>query len=78
MRLDLVAGIAHSGWHVLRRLKILGFFVVPSNAVAMLCALGALLLLTRFRKAGSRLLGLGVLLMLVCGYSSLGNLLLLP
>lgn len=58
--------------------KILGFFVVPSNAVAMLCALGAVLLATRFRKAGSRILALGVVLLLVCGYSSLGNLLLLP
>lgn len=58
--------------------KILGFFVVPSNAVAMLCALGAVLLATRFRKAGARILVLGVVLLLVCGYSSLGNLLLLP
>ncbi len=58
--------------------KILGFFVVPSNAVAMLCALGTVLLATRFRKAGSRILAAGVVLLLVCGYSSLGNLLLLP
>jgi uncharacterized SAM-binding protein YcdF (DUF218 family) len=58
--------------------KILGFFVVPSNAVAMLCALGAVLLATRFRKGGARILVLGVVLLLVCGYSSLGNLLLLP
>lgn len=58
--------------------KILGFFVVPSNTVVMLCALGAVLLATRFRKAGTRILTLGVVLLLVCGYSSLGNLLLLP
>lgn len=58
--------------------KILGFFVVPSNAVAMLCALGAALLLTRFRKFGSRVFALGIILLLICGYSSLGNLLLLP
>lgn len=58
--------------------KILGFFVVPSNTMAILCALGAVLLLTRFRKAGARVLVLGVILLLVCGYSSLGNLLLLP
>jgi hypothetical protein len=58
--------------------KILGFFVVPSNTVAILCALGALLLLTRFRKAGSRILAFGMFLLLVCGYSSLGNLLMLP
>ncbi|HEX7883162.1 MAG TPA: YdcF family protein, partial [Afipia sp.] len=55
-----------------------GFFKVPSNAVAVLCALGAVLMVTRFRKAGVRILMLGVELMLVCGYSPLGNLLLLP
>lgn len=58
--------------------KILGFFAVPSNAVAVLCALGALLLATRFRKAGLRVLLSGVVLLLVAGYSPLGNLLLLP
>ena len=58
--------------------KIVGFFVVPSNAVAMLCALGAALLLTRFRKSGSHVLTVGIVLLLVCGYSPLGNLLLLP
>lgn len=58
--------------------KILGFFLVPSNAVAVLCVVGLVLLATRFRKAGSRILTLGVLLLLVVGYSPLGNLLLLP
>ncbi len=58
--------------------KILGFFVVPSNTVAMVCALGAVLLATRFRRAGSRILMLGIGSLLVFGYSPLGNLLLLP
>lgn len=58
--------------------KILGFFATPSNAVAVLCALGALLLVSRFRKAGLRVLMSGVLLLLAFGYSPLGNLLLLP
>lgn len=58
--------------------KILGFFTVPSNAVAALCALGVLLFATRFRKAGSRVLILGVVLLLVVGFSPLGHLLLLP
>ncbi len=58
--------------------KILGFFTVPSNAVAMLCALGLLLLATRFRKAGLRIMVLGVVLLLVVGFSPLGHLLLLP
>ncbi len=58
--------------------KILGFFTVPSNAAAMLCALGVLLLATRFRKAAARILTLGVVLLLVIGFSPLGNWLLLP
>src|ERR1700752_1266229 len=58
--------------------KILGFFAVPSNAVAMLCALGVLLLMTRFRKAASRILTGGVGLLLVTGFSPLSNWLLLP
>lgn len=58
--------------------KILGFFVVPSNVAVMLCALGALLLATRFRNAGKRVLVAGVMLLLAFGYSPLGNLLLLP
>lgn len=58
--------------------KILGFFVIPSNAVVILCALGALLLTTRFRKAGSRILAVGVVSLLVLGYSPLCNVLMLP
>ncbi|MCR6736295.1 MAG: YdcF family protein [Afipia sp.] len=58
--------------------KIIGFFTVPSNAVATVCALGVLLLATRFRKAGSRVLICGVVLLLVAGFSPLGHLLLLP
>lgn len=58
--------------------KILGFFTVPSNVAAVLCAIGLVLLATRLRQAGSRVLTLGVVLLLVMGYSPLGNLLLLP
>lgn len=58
--------------------KILGFFAVPSNAVAIVCAVGLLLLLTRWRRAGLRLLAAGTVLLLIFGYSPLGNLLLLP
>jgi uncharacterized SAM-binding protein YcdF (DUF218 family) len=58
--------------------RLLGFFVVPSNAVAMLCALGVLLLATRFHDAGMRILIAGVLALLVLAYSPLGNWLLLP
>jgi uncharacterized SAM-binding protein YcdF (DUF218 family) len=58
--------------------RLLGFFVVPSNAVATLCALGVLLLATRFHDAGTRILIAGVLALLVLAYSPLGNWLLLP
>jgi uncharacterized SAM-binding protein YcdF (DUF218 family) len=58
--------------------KILGFFAVPSNALATVCAIGLLLLLTRWRRGGLRLLAAGAALLLVSGYSPLGNLLLLP
>ena len=58
--------------------KILGFVTLPSNAIGLICALGAVLLLTRWRRAGTRLVIAGVLLLLVVGFSPLGNLLLLP
>jgi len=57
--------------------KVAGFFVVPSNFIALLCALGAVLALTRWRRAGSRILALGLGLLLIAGYSPLGNALLL-
>lgn len=58
--------------------KILGFVVLPSNIVAALVAVGALLLLTRFRRAGSRVLTLGLIVLLLLGYAPLANVLLLP
>jgi len=57
--------------------KVLGFFTVPSNAIAVLCTLGIVLLLTRWRRAATRLLALGVFLLLLLGYSPAGNVLLL-
>jgi uncharacterized SAM-binding protein YcdF (DUF218 family) len=57
--------------------KVLGFFTVPSNAIAVICALGVILLLIRRQRAGRGLLALGVGLLLLCGYSPLGNVLLL-
>lgn len=57
--------------------KILGFFTQPSNAIAVLCALGLCLLLTRWRRAGTRLLALGVGALLLFGYSPAGTWLLL-
>lgn len=58
--------------------KILGFFVAPSNVVAVVCVFGMVLLLTRWQRAGLRVLAAGVLSLLLLGYSPLGNLLMLP
>jgi uncharacterized SAM-binding protein YcdF (DUF218 family) len=57
--------------------KVAGFFAVPSNFIALVCALGAVLALTRRPRAGSRMLVLGIGLLLIAGYSPLGNVLLL-
>ncbi|WP_047309183.1 YdcF family protein [Rhodopseudomonas palustris] len=57
--------------------KILGFFIHPSNTIAMICVAGLVLLLTRWRRAGRALLIGGVVLLLIAGYSPLGNVLLL-
>jgi uncharacterized SAM-binding protein YcdF (DUF218 family) len=57
--------------------KVLGFFSVPSNAIAVICALGAGLLLIRWPRAGRRILVFGVVLLLLFGYSPIGNVLLL-
>lgn len=57
--------------------KIVGFFVLPSNVIALTCLLGLMLWLFRRRRAGTIVLTTGVVLLLVCGYSPLGNVLLL-
>ena len=57
--------------------KILGFFATPSNAIAVVCAIGALLLLLQRQRAGSLVLTFGILLLLVFGYSPAGNVLML-
>ncbi|ABD88880.1 YdcF family protein [Rhodopseudomonas palustris] len=57
--------------------KIVGFFAVPSNAIVMICVLGAVLLPTRWRRGGLRILTLGLALLLIAGFSPLGNVLLL-
>src|ERR1700676_473899 len=53
--------------------KILGFFALPSNVAATIVALGVALLFTRFSRAGRRLAALGVVLLLIAGFSPLGN-----
>src|SRR5882757_1363382 len=58
--------------------KILGFFALPSNLAATIVAIGVALLFTRWRIAGRRLAALGVVLLLVAGFSPLGNALIYP
>lgn len=58
--------------------KILGFVSLPSNAIALICAAGAVLLLTPWQRAGRITVIAGVVLLLVCGFSPIGNALMLP
>src|SRR6476620_9748576 len=57
--------------------KVLGFFSLPSNFIAVVCVIGAAAWLLKRRRAGARLLLLGTVLLLLFGYSPLGNVLLL-
>jgi uncharacterized SAM-binding protein YcdF (DUF218 family) len=57
--------------------KIFGFFTQPSNFIATVCAIGALLLLLRRQQAGAIVFSFGVVLLLVFGYSPAGNVLML-
>ena len=58
--------------------KILGFVTLPSNAIALIGAAGVCLWFCRWRRAGIRLIAAGMVLLLVAGFSPLGNILLLP
>jgi len=58
--------------------KILGFFALPSNLAATIVAIGVALVFTRWRVAGRRLAAAGVALLLVAGFSPLGNALIYP
>jgi uncharacterized SAM-binding protein YcdF (DUF218 family) len=57
--------------------KILGFVAFPSNAIALVIGAGLLLLLMRWRRAGASLLTVGIVSLLVFGYSPAGRVLLL-
>jgi uncharacterized SAM-binding protein YcdF (DUF218 family) len=57
--------------------KIIGFAALPSNAIAIVCGLGLCLLLLKCRRAGASLLTVGIVSLLVFGYSPVGNVLLL-
>src|SRR4051812_36145684 len=58
--------------------KVLGFFAVPSNAIAVICVIGAVLAMTRWHRAGRRALAFGLVLLLVFGFSPAATVLLLP
>lgn len=58
--------------------KILGFFAIPSNFFVVIAVIGALLLLTRFARAGRRLMVFGIFTLAFVGLSPIGNLLILP
>ena len=58
--------------------KILGFFALPSNLIAVLAVAGVALLFTRFQRAGRRLAVASVVLLLLAGLSPLGNALIYP
>ena len=52
--------------------KVLAFLVVPSNVMFGIGIVGVLLLLTRFRRAGVRLMVVSLVLMLVVGMTPIG------
>jgi uncharacterized SAM-binding protein YcdF (DUF218 family) len=57
--------------------KIIGFVALPSNAIAIVCGVGLCLMVMRWRRTGVCLLTVGIVSLLVFGYSPAGNVLLL-
>src|SRR6476620_2483569 len=58
--------------------KTLGFLLMPSNFLIGLATIGAILLATRWRRLGGRLMATAAILLAVCGFSPLGYWLLYP
>jgi uncharacterized SAM-binding protein YcdF (DUF218 family) len=58
--------------------KTLGIMLMPTNFLLVLGLAGALLLVSRFAALGRKLLVVSVVLLAICGFSPLGNLLLYP
>jgi len=56
--------------------KTLGVIILPTNFLLLLGLFAALLLLTRFCAAGRKLLVLSIVLLAICAFSPLGNVLL--
>lgn len=57
--------------------KMLGFFTEPSNAIAIICVVGIVLVLLQRQRVGTLLVTFGILLLLLFGYSPVGNVLML-
>jgi uncharacterized SAM-binding protein YcdF (DUF218 family) len=58
--------------------KTLGYLLLPANFLIGLGLTGAILMATRFAGLGRKLVVVAVLLLLICGLSPLGNILLYP
>lgn len=58
--------------------KTLGIMALPVNLLIGIGVVGAILLLTRFARLGRGLMVISLLLLAVCGFSPLGNLLIDP
>ena len=58
--------------------KTLGYLLLPTNLLIGIGVVGAILMVTRFATLGRRLVIASVLLLVVCGLSPLGTLLLYP
>jgi uncharacterized SAM-binding protein YcdF (DUF218 family) len=58
--------------------KILGFFAIPSNLVITTGLIGLLLLLSRWARAGRRLVVASLITLALLGLSPIGNMLILP
>lgn len=58
--------------------KTVGYMLMPSNFLIGLGLLGAVLLLTRFARAGRRLMVIAIVMLAVCAFSPLANFLLYP
>ena len=58
--------------------KTLGIMSLPANFLIGIGVIGAILLAMRSARLGRRLLVVSVVLLAICGFSPLGNLLLYP
>jgi uncharacterized SAM-binding protein YcdF (DUF218 family) len=58
--------------------KTLGYLLLPTNFLIGLGLMGAILMATRFAALGRKMVIAAVLLLVICGLSPLGNLLLYP